>query len=154
MRLSDKQLADIMSTTQDISQKFGAGIVMLLGGELLERRAEDPVPVPEWVVNEAVTNETLMDAVLDRINKKEAFRDADVLGVFNAFQRQGYFSTITFVDSKALRALLYALSCPEQPHLIRELQATRGLPTVEGEPRNPIDQLIVDEQKGKQNAAD
>lgn len=41
------------------------------------------------------------------------------------------------VDREALRRVLVALS--GQPHLIAELQATRGLPTL---PRNPIDILV------------
>lgn len=144
---------------------------VLLGDRLLERLMEGSKVNPGtsesliemlkngrikdvWEVNDEVTNTTLTDELIKRIRDNEAFGDAQVLGVFNAWKKQGYFQTVTLVNSVALRALLYALSCPEQPHLIREIQATRGLPTAGTEPRNPIDQLIVDEQQGKQDAAD
>jgi len=106
-----------------------------------------------WEVNDEVTNTTLMAELIKRVGDNEAVSDALVLALFHALQRQGYFQTICPVDREALKKLLYVLSSPDQPHLLREMQVTRGLPTAEGEPRNPIDQLIVDMQAVK-NATD
>lgn len=80
------------------------------------------------------------------IKQNEPLRDADVLALFHALQRQNYFQTITFVNRQALEKVVLALTCAEHPHVIRELQVTRGLPLAQGEAPNPIDQLIQDIQ--------
>ena len=54
------------------------------------------------------------------------------------------FQTITFVNRKALETVVHALACTEHPHIVRELMVTRNLPVAEGEPLNPINQLIQD----------
>lgn len=150
-RLTDKHIAAIRAAAEDNDQTYGFGDVILLCDELQERRVADPAPVKVWEVNEEVTNVTLMDAFINRIEKQEAFRDGDVLAMFHALQRQGYFQTICWVERDALKQVLNALN--GAPHLIRELQATRGLPRVDGEKLNAIDQLIQD-CKGPKDATD
>lgn len=152
MRLSDKNIAVLMAAAnQSDPEAIGYGDILLMGAEIQERRAADVPKIPEWQVNEAVTSDTLVEALIKRVNDKEFVRDSLVLALFHAMQRQGYFQTITFVDRDALKQVLNALN--GEPYLIRELQATRNLPRVEGEKLNAIDQLIQD-FKGPENAAD
>lgn len=106
---------------------------------------------PVYKVPDTVTNTRVIDSLINRVEENEGFSDGDILALFHAFQKQGYFQTITFVDREALKQVLNALN--GEPYLIRELQATRGLPRVEGEKLNAIDQLIQD-FKGPENAAD
>lgn len=103
-----------------------------------------------YEVPDTITNTRVIDALINRLEKGEGFLDGDVLALFHAFQRQNYFQTISCVDREALKQVLNALN--GAPHLIRELQATRNLPRMEGEKPNPIDQLIQD-CKGQKNAA-
>lgn len=78
------------------------------------------------------------------IKQNEPLRDADVLDLFHALQAREYFQTTCLVDRKALETVVHALACTEHPHIVRELQVTRNLPVAEGEPLNPINQLIRD----------
>jgi hypothetical protein len=104
-------------------------------------------PMPVSDVPDSVTNERLMDCLIERINKSWNFRDSQVLAMYHGMKQQGYFQNITFVDTRALQQVLTALAS-DQGHLIRELQVTRMLPVTEGEPLNPINQLIKDMKAG------
>ena len=116
------------------------------GTELLMERLPDVLP-------DEITNPAVIEGLIKRVEAGEGILDKYILGLFHAFQRQGYFQTITFVDSEALKQVLSAID--GMPHQIRELQATRSLPRVEGEKLNAIDQLIFDmNNKGQINAAD
>lgn len=149
MGLSDSQLDAIVALTEDISTKFGIGIVLLLIGEIRQYRAAElhdmqqvvAAPKPDLAKTSATD---LLKEVTTCINQNEPLRDADVLALFHALQNRQYFQTTCLVDRESLKKLIYALSAPEQPHLILEMQHTRGLPRAEGERLNPIDQLIVD----------
>lgn len=150
MILSDSQLDAIVATTEDISTKFGIGVVLLLIDEIRQRRAAElsdmqvVAPKPDL----AQTNATdLIQELTTCVKQNEPLRDADVLDLFHALQNREYFQTTCVVDREALKKLLYALSAPDQPHLILEMQATRGLPTTQDGPRNPIDQLIMDQRR-------
>lgn len=147
-RLSDKHIAAIRAAAEDNDQTYGFGDVILLCDELQTRRVEVAKPVRDLGQIEATA---ILKELIKCVEEKQPLRDADVLALFHAFKRQDYFQTITFVDREALQQVLYALT--SQPHLIRELQATRGLPRVEGEKANPIDQLIQD-CKGPNDATD
>ena len=147
MILSDSQLDAIVATTEDISTKFGIGVVLLLIDEIRQRRAAElsdmqvVAPKPDLAQTSA-TN--LIQELTTCIKQNEPLRDADVLALFHALQRQNYFQTITFVNRKALETVVHALACTEHPHIVRELMVTRNLPVAEGEPLNPINQLIQD----------
>lgn len=150
MILSDSQLDAIVATTEDISAKFGIGVVLLLIDEIRQRRAAElsdmrvVAPKPDL----AQTNASdLIQELTTCVKQNEPLRDADVLDLFHALQNREYFQTTCVVDREALKKLLYALSAPDQPHLILEMQATRGLPTTQDGPRNPIDQLIMDQRR-------
>lgn len=141
MILSDSQLDAIVASTEDIKMTFGIGVVLLLIDEIRQYRAA--APVRDLLKTSAAD---LLKEVTVCINQNEPLNDADVLALFHALQNRQYFQTTCLVDRKSLKTLLHALSMPEQPHLIREMQVTRGLPKADG-PRNPIDQLIVDMQR-------
>ena len=141
-RLSDKHIAAIRAAAEDNDQTYGFGDVILLCDELQERRA-DTAPARDLAKTSATD---LLREVTTCINQNEPLRDAEVLALFHALQRQNYFQTITFVNKEALEKVVLALTCTEHPHLIRELQVTRGLPLAKGEAANPIDQLIQDIQ--------
>ena len=128
----------------NISDSTAAALIAYLQGKPHKRK---------WEVPEEVTNATLMDELIKRIGDKEGFLDRHIISFINQLKACGYFQTWLPVDMQALKQLLYALSAPDQPHLLREMQVTRGLPVVEGEPRNPIDQLIVDMQAVKNASA-
>ena len=147
-RLTDKHIAAIRAAAEDNEQSYGYGDVILLCDELQTRRAEVAKPPRDLGQIEATA---IIQELIKCVEEKQPLRDADVLALFHAMQRQGYFQTITFVDRDALKQTLNALN--GEPYLIRELQATRGLPRVEGEKLNAIDQLIQD-FKGPENAAD
>lgn len=119
----------------NVSDSTAAALIPYLQGKPHKRT---------WEVPDEVTNATLMDELIKRVNDNEAISDALVLALFHAMQRQGYFQTITFVNRKALETVVHALACTEHPHIVRELQVTRNLPVAEGEPLNPINQLIQD----------
>lgn len=156
MILSDSQLDALVASTENLDQKFGVGIVLLLIDEVRQYRAAElhdmqqmqqqraPDPKPD-LAQTGVTN--LIRELTACIKQNEPLRDADVLDLFHALQNREYFQTTCLVDREALKKLLYALSAPEQPHLILEMQHTRGLPTAQGVPRNPIDQLIMDQRR-------
>lgn len=110
------------------------------GTEPLQDRLPDVLP-------DEITNPSVIEGLIKRIEKGEGILDKYILGLFHAFQKQGYFQTITFVDRDALKQVLNALN--GGGHLIRELQATRNLPRAEGEKANAIDQLIQDIQEPK-----
>ena len=157
MGLSDSQLDAIVALTEDISTKFGIGIVLLLIGEIRQYRAAElhdmqQVAAPQPDLGK-VSATALLKEVTRCIKQNEPLVDADVLAMFHALQAREYFQTTCLVDRQSLKNLLHALSSPEQPHLIREMQATRGLPRVEGERLNAIDQLIVDMQRASHASA-
>lgn len=139
-RLTDKHIAAIRAAAEDNDQTYGFGDVILLCDELQERR-KDINPTRDLTQTSA-TN--LLQELTTCINQNEPLNDADVLALFHALQSREYFQTTCLVDRQSLKSLLYALSAPEQPHLILEMQHTRGLPRADGERLNPIDQLIVD----------
>ena len=139
-RLTDKHIAAIRAAAEDNDQTYGFGDVILLCDELQERR-KDLNPTRDLAQTSA-TN--LLQELTTCINQNEPLNDADVLALFHALQNREYFQTTCLVDRESLKKLIYALSAPEQPHLILEMQHTRGLPRAEGERLNPIDQLIVD----------
>lgn len=139
-RLTDKHIAAIRAAAEDNDQTYGFGDVILLCDELQERR-KDINPTRDLAQTSA-TN--LLQELTTCINQNEPLNDADVLALFHALQGREYFQTTCLVDRESLKKLLYALSAPEQPHLILEMQHTRGLPRADGERLNPIDQLIVD----------
>ncbi|AUM59669.1 hypothetical protein HOS55_gp067 [Pseudomonas phage PMBT3] len=139
-RLTDKHIAAIRAAAEDNDQTYGFGDVILLCDELQERR-KDINPTRDLAQTSA-TN--LLQELTTCINQNEPLNDADVLALFHALQSREYFQTTCLVDRQSLKSLLYALSAPEQPHLILEMQHTRGLPRADGERLNPIDQLIVD----------
>lgn len=142
-RLSDKHIAAIRAAAEDNDQTYGFGDVILLCDELQERRSA----IEKLIVDLAKTSaKDLMNELIKCVEEKEPLRDADVLALFHALQRQNYFQTITFVNRQALEKVVLALTCAEHPHVIRELQVTRGLPLAQGEAPNPIDQLIQDIQ--------
>ena len=140
-RLSDKHIAAIRAAAEDNDQTYGFGDVILLCDELQTRRVEVAKPVRDLGQIEATA---ILKELIKCVEEKQPLRDADVLALFHAFQKQGYFQTITFVDRDALKQVLNALN--GGGHLIRELQATRNLPRAEGEKLNAIDQLIQDLQ--------
>lgn len=142
-RLSDKHIAAIRAAAEDNDQTYGFGDVILLCDELQSRRAE---PEPAMDLGK-VSATALLKEVTRCIKQNEPLVDADVLAMFHALQAREYFQTTCLVDRESLKKLLYALSAPEQPHLILEMQATRGLPRTDGNHLNPIDQLIVDLRK-------
>lgn len=140
-RLSDKHIAAIRAAAEDNDQTYGFGDVILLCDELQERRSA----IEKLIVNLAKTSaKDLISELIKCVEDKEPLRDADVLALFHAMQRQGYFQTITFVNRKALETVVHALACTEHPHIVRELMVTRNLPVAEGGPLNPINQLIQD----------
>lgn len=140
-RLNDKHIAAIRAAAEDNDQTYGFGDVILLCDELQERRSA----IEKLIVDLAKTSaKDLMNELIKCVEDKEPLRDADVLALFHAMQRQGYFQTITFVNRKALETVVHALACTEHPHIVRELMVTRNLPVAEGEPLNPINQLIQD----------
>lgn len=142
-RLSDKHIAAIRAAAEDNEQSYGFGDVILLCDELQERRSA----IEKLIVDLAKTSaKDLINELIKCVEEKEPLRDADVLALFHALQRQNYFQTITFVNKAALEKVVLALTCTEHPHVIRELQVTRGLPLAQGEAPNPIDQLIQDIQ--------
>ena len=142
-RLSDKHIAAIRAAAEDNEQSYGYGDVILLCDELQTRRAEVAKPPRDLGQIEATA---IIQELIKCVEEKQPLRDADVLALFHAMQRQGYFQTITFVNREALEKVVLALTCTEHPHVIRELQVTRGLPLAQGEAANPIDQLIQDIQ--------
>lgn len=139
-RLSDKHIAAIRAAAEDNEQSYGYGDVILLCDELQERRA-DTAPARDLA---KVSATGLLKGVTTCINQNELLNDADELALFHVRQSREYFQTTCLVDRESLKKLLYALSAPGQPHLILEMQHTRGLPRADGERLNPIDQLIVD----------
>lgn len=142
-RLSDKHIAAIRAAAEDNDQTYGFGDVILLCDELQTRRAEVAKPPRDLGQIEATA---IIQELIKCVEEKQPLRDADVLALFHAMQRQGYFQTISFVNREALEKVVLALTCTEHPHVIRELQVTRGLPLAQGEAPNPIDQLIQDIQ--------
>lgn len=153
MILSDSQLDALVASTENLDQKFGVGIVLLLIDEVRQRRAAEMQDMQTAIVEvkgpldlsqTSATN--LIQELTTCIKQNEPLRDADVLALFHALQRQNYFQTITFVNRQALDKVVLALTCAEHPHVIRELQVTRGLPLAQGDAPNPIDQLIQDIQ--------
>lgn len=142
-RLSDKHIAAIRAAAEDNEQSYGYGDVILLCDELQTRRAEVAKPPRDLGQIKATA---IIQELIKCVEEKQPLRDADVLALFHAMQRQGYFQTITFVNREALEKVVLALTCTEHPHVIRELQVTRGLPLAQGEAANPIDQLIQDIQ--------
>lgn len=142
-RLSDKHIAAIRAAAEDNDQTYGFGDVILLCDELQTRRAEVAKPPRDLGQIEATA---IIQELIKCVEEKQPLRDADVLALFHAMQRQNYFQTITFVNREALEKVVLALTCTEHPHVIRELQVTRGLPLAQGEAPNPIDQLIQDIQ--------
>lgn len=142
-RLSDKHIAAIRAAAEDNEQSYGYGDVILLCDELQTRRAEVAKPPRDLGQIEATA---IIQELIKCVEDKQPLRDADVLALFHAMQRQGYFQTISFVNREALEKVVLALTCTEHPHVIRELQVTRGLPLAQGEAPNPIDQLIQDIQ--------
>lgn len=157
MGLSDSQLDAIVALTEDISTKFGIGIVLLLVDEIRQRRAAELHDMQAVAVHKPdlgkVSATDLLKEVTRCIKQNEPLVDADVLALFHALQNREYFQTTCLVDRQSLKNLLHALSSPEQPHLIREMQATRGLPRAEGERLNAIDQLIVDMRRASHASA-
>jgi len=140
-RLSDKHIAAIRAAAEDNDQTYGFGDVILLCDELQERRtSEGPwkPTAPDLSTSDA---RHLLKELVKCVQEKEPLMDADVLALFHALRGQGYFQTLVPVNREALANLIRALSTPEQPHLILEMQHTRGLPGGSG---NPIDQLIMD----------
>lgn len=157
MRLSDKNIAVLMAAAnQSDPEAIGYGDILLMGCEIQERRAADPVladRLPD-VLPDELTNTTVMEGLIKRVQAGEHMLDRHVLGLFNAWRKQGFFQTITFVDSQALESVLNAVDCiPHHPHIINELAATRNLPRVEGDRLNPIDQLVKDANEANLNAA-
>lgn len=144
-RLSDKHIAAIRAAAEDNDQTYGFGDVILLCDELQERRAAAGPWTPAADLAKTSAKD-LINELIKCVEEKEPLRDADVLALFHAMQRQDYFQTLTFVNKKALETVVLALTCTEHPHVIRELQVTRGLPLAQGEATNPIDQLIQDIQ--------
>lgn len=142
-RLSDKHIAAIRAAAEDNDQTYGFGDVILLCDELQTRRAEVAKPPRDLGQIEATA---IIQELIKCVEEKQPLRDADVLALFHAMQRQGYFQTISFVNREALEKVVLALTCTEHPHVIREMQVTRGLPLAQGEAPNPIDQLIQDIQ--------
>lgn len=141
LRLSDKNIEAILEDSRQCRAP-GMGDVQLLCAEIQERRgkqAQEP-----GALKPLDSNERLLDWLIARVDAKEPMPDGRVLALFHALQRQGYFQTITFVNRKALETVVHALACTEHPHIVRELQVTRNLPVAEGEPLNPINQLIQD----------
>lgn len=141
--LSDKHIAAIRAAAEDNDQTYGFGDVILLCDELQTRRAEVAKPPSDLGQVEATT---IIQELIKCVEEKQQLRDVDVLALFHALRRQNYFQTTAFVNREALEKVVLALTCTEHPHVIRELQVTRGLPLVQGEAPNPIDQLIQDIQ--------
>lgn len=158
MILSDSQLDAIVASTEDIKMTFGIGIVLLLIDEIRQYRAAElhdmqqvvAAPKPDLAQTSA-TN--LIQELTSCIKQNEPLRDADVLDLFHSLQNRKYFQTTCLVDRVSLGKLLAVLSMPEQPHLLLEMQATRGLPTTQDGPRNPIDQLIMDQRRATHASA-
>lgn len=151
MILSDSQLDALVASTENLDQKFGVGIVLLLIDEVRQRRAAEMQDMQTAIVEvkgpldlsqTSATN--LIQELTTCIKQNEPLRDADVLAMFHALQAREYFQTTCLVDRKALETVVHALACTEHPHIVRELQVTRNLPVAEGEPLNPINQLIRD----------
>lgn len=141
MPLSDRNIEHLLTSAQTCDpQGIGYGDVIMLCQELQERRAAEQSA--RDLAQTSATN--LLQELTTCINQNEPLNDADVLALFHALQNREYFQTTCLVDRESLKKLIYALSAPEQPHLILEMQHTRGLPRADGERLNPIDQLIVD----------
>lgn len=184
MRLSDKNIEGLLKAAQDNDPTgIGYGDVLLLCDEIQKRRnsnenastslqadrlierlhegheiGDHQVEALRKYLPVAPSSEpptvVLMDMLLERIQNKEALLDRQVLGVFNAMKKQGFFSTITFVNSEALETVLHAVEhISHLPHMIKELAATRNLPLAQGEKLNPIDQLVKDLNEGNRHAA-
>lgn len=141
--LSDNHIAAIRAAAEDNDQTYGFGDVILLCDELQTRRAEVAKPPSDLGQVEATA---IIQELIKCVEEKQPLRDIDVLALFHALRRQNYFQTTAFVNREALEKVVLALTCTEHPHVIRELQVTRGLPLVQGEAPNPIDQLIQDIQ--------
>ena len=95
----------------------------------------------------------LVKEVIKCVEESEPLRDADVLALFHTLQRQGYFQTMVTVNKDALYKVLCALGNIQQGHLIREMVATRGMPSAAGQPSdNPIDILSNDFKQGYSHA--
>lgn len=142
MILSDSQLEALVASTENLDQKFGVGIVLLLIDEVRQRRAAELQDMQGPLARSSATD--LIKELTACIKQNEPLRDADVLDLFHALQAREYFQTTCLVDRKALETVVHALACTEHPHIVRELQVTRNLPVAEGEPLNPINQLIRD----------
>lgn len=154
MRLSDKNLEALKTAAADCSF-VGFGDVLMMVSELQKRRAADKTGHDLLQEAQAAANPptiVLMDMLLERIENKESFLDRQVLAFFNGLKKGGYFQTICLVDKRALHVVLSALGNVGQDHLIRELVATRGIPTAAGEVPNPIDQLAADFKEGLTDA--
>ncbi|QBJ04511.1 hypothetical protein HOV23_gp062 [Pseudomonas phage Lana] len=179
--LSDKNIQALVLQAADC-QPIGAGDVIMLCTELQSRREADKNGVsgvladrliqrlsngdelvPEQVDalrkylpvegrEQQLPNVVLMDQLIERIEKKEEMLDRQVLALFNGLKKHGYFQTICVVDKHALHNVLSALGNVGQSHLIREMIATRGLPTAQGGVQNPIDQLAADFKAGLTDA--
>jgi len=108
-------------------------------------------PTSQAPALELVSASELLKAVLKCVEEKEPLRDADVLALFHALQRGGYFQTLIPVNKDALYKVLCALSNMNQGHLIREMQATRGVPDKQGA-TNPLDILSRDFSQGAAHA--
>lgn len=133
------RLLERLTEGSSVTQRTGESLI-----ELLKTGRVKEV----WEVNDEVTNTTLMEELIKRVNDKEAISDALVLALFHALQKKGYFQTICWVNREALGKVLDALEGPG--HILREMQVTRCLPQSEGETPHPITQLRAD--MGAQNA--
>jgi hypothetical protein len=152
MRLSDKNIAALVVAANECDPTgIGYGDVLLLCDEVQTRRADELADVertgisPPFHEAKAVAEPptvVLMDMLLERIQNNEAFLDRQVLAFFNGLKRGGYFKTVALVNVDALQQVVRALNGPE--YLIRELIATRNLPTTQNGPLNAIDQLCAD----------
>ena len=130
-RLSDKHIAAIRAAAEDNDQSYGFGDVILLCDELQVRRRDG---------SDTDSASELCKRLEKRINDSERVDDADVLTLFYALQKRGYFQTLVPVPKDALHRVLSHLSRLGD-HRINELVATRGMPRAEGTPPNPIDEL-------------
>lgn len=153
MRLSDKNIQVLMdAANRSDPEAIGYGDVLMMGCEIQERRAADPVMT--YSLPDDITNATVMEGLIKRVEAGEGMLDRHVLGLFHAWKRQGFFSTVTLVNSEALRDTLHAVEYMNQcPHILREMVATRDMPLAQGEKLNPIDQLVKDANEGALDAA-
>ena len=94
-----------------------------------------------WELREEVTNTTLVEGLISRIQSGEAVTDHLVLGLFNALRSRGYFQTMIPVTKDALYSVLQYMGHVND-HRLQEMIATRGLAT--RNLVNPIDQLASD----------